>query len=141
MSSDIGIAPDPAAVVFRHMQRLYPQDYHDMLHLHALPDGYNCHTDGLAIVVDDDISQVDESSYSRDLVQINVFGPDRALVSKTGRVLYAALTQGASGIGLGVSRSKSKFFGVGPSYQPTGFVSTMSISVGIGKVLATFRKQ
>lgn len=136
MSLDIGIAPDPVAVLYRHVLRLFPDADHDMIHLHHLPDGYNCHTHGLAVVVLEDVAMVDDTAHSRDLVKVNVFGPEHALVRRLGRNLYMALTQGMTGVGLGVSRSKSRFFGSAPSHKPTGFVATMSISVGVSKLFA-----
>ncbi|MGV0404798.1 hypothetical protein ACUY3C_07720 [Corynebacterium marquesiae] len=134
MPLDFGVTPDPPALVHKHVLRLIPEVDRDMVHLHFLPDGYNCHQDGLAIVVSSDVQDVDDSAHSRDLVKVSVYGPDHMMVRHYGRILYTALTQGMTGIGLGVSRSDSKFFGSGPSYQPTGFVSTMSLSVGIGKL-------
>ena len=134
MSLEIGLAPDPVALVHRHVAKLLPVADADMLHRHFLPDGYNCHTDGVGVVVSGDVAQVDESAHSRDLVKISVYGPDHEMVRRMGRNLYTALTQGMTGVGLGVSRSSSRFFGSGPSYQPTGFVSTMSLSVGIAKL-------
>lgn len=137
MSLDFGLTPDPPLLVYRHVLRLFPESDADMVHLHFLPDGYNCHTDGVAVVVAADPQQEDETSYSRDLVRVSVYGPDHDQARRLGRRLYTALTQGMTGIGLGVSRRRSTFFGSGPSYQPTGFVSTMSVSVGIGKLFAT----
>ena len=134
MLPDFGITPDPPALVHRHVLRLFEERDADLVHLHFLPDGYNCHQDGIAVVVQDDAAGVDETSHSRDLVRISVYGPDHDQVRRLGRNLYTALTQGMTGIGLGISRSDSRFFGSGPSYQPTGFVSTMSLSVGIGKM-------
>lgn len=139
MSLDVGVTPDLPRIVHTHVLKLLPEDAQDMVHLYALPDGYNCDTDGMAIVVDDDVAQVDETTYTRDLVRISVYGPTHDRVRSLGRRIYTALTQGLTGVGLGVSRSRSRFFGSGPSYQPTGFVSTMSLSVGIGKILVTFR--
>lgn len=137
MSRDFGLTPDPPVLVHRHVLKLFPEGDADMVHLHFLPDGYNCHTDGVAVVVAADPQQEDETSYSRDLVRVSVYGPDHTQARNLGRRLYTALTQGMTGIGLGVSRRQSNFFGSGPSYQPTGFVSTMSVSVGIGKLFAT----
>ena len=134
MRPEFGLTPDPVVLVHKHVLKLFPEDDQDMVHLHFLPDGYNCHTDGVGVVVSSDVAQVDESAHSRDLVKISVYGPDHEMVRRTGRNLYTALTQGMTGVGLGVSRSSSRFFGSGPSYQPTGFVSTMSLSVGIGKL-------
>lgn len=105
-----------------------------MIHEFLLPDGYNCHTDGLTIVVTGDVNQTQGTAHSRDLVKISVYGPDHDQVRRVGRNIYTALTQGMTGIGLGVSLAQSTFFGSGPSYQPTGFVSTMSVSVGIGRL-------
>jgi len=139
MSHDVGITPDLVQLVYHHVLRLFPAEDADMVHKIALPDGYNAATDGLAIVVADDVTQVDETTHTRELVRISVYGPDREGIRALGRRLYTAMTQGITGIGLGVSRSKSTFFGTGPSYQPTGFVSTMSISVGVGKLLATIK--
>lgn len=137
MLPDFGVTPDPPARVHKHVLRLIPEADHDMVHLHFLPDGYNCHTDGMAVVVGGDTAEVDGVAHSRDLVKISVYGPDHKMVRRLGRNLYTALTQGMTGIGLGVSRSSSRFFGSGPSYQPTGFVSTMSLSVGIAKMFFT----
>lgn len=137
MRPDFGITPDPPALVYKHVAKLFSEDDADMLHLHYLPDGYNCHTDGMAVVVGGDTAEVDGAAHSRDLVKISVYGPDHQMVRRLGRNLYTALTQGMTGIGLGVSRSGSRFFGSGPSYQPTGFVSTMSLSVGIAKMFFT----
>lgn len=137
MRLDFGLTPDPPILVQRHVLRLFPEADADMVHLHFLPDGYNCHTDGVAVVVAADPQQEDETTHSRDLVRVSVYGPDHDQVRRLGRRLYTALTQGMSGIGLGVSRRRSTFFGSGPSYQPTGFVSTMSISVGIGKLFVS----
>lgn len=138
MSLDFGLTPDPPILVYRHVLKLFPEDG-DMVHLHFLPDGYNAAEDGFAVVVAGDPQQVDEPAYSRDLVRVSVYGPgrnheDHDQVRRLGRRMYTALTQGMTGVGLGVSRKRSTFFGSGPSYQPTGFVSTMSISVGIGKL-------
>lgn len=137
MRPDFGITPDPPALVYKHVAKLFSEEDADMLHLHYLPDGYNCHTDGMAVVVGGDMAEVDGVAHSRDLVKISVYGPDHKMVRRLGRNLYTALTQGMTGIGLGVSRSSSRFFGSGPSYQPTGFVSTMSLSVGIAKMFFT----
>lgn len=134
MPADIGIAPDATQVLYRHVLRLFPEADRDMVHLHFLPDGYNCTTDGIAVVVADDPAQDDETTHVRDLVRVSVYGPSHDRVRKLGRDMHTALTSGLTGIGLGVSRSKSSFFGSGPSYQPTGFVSTMSISVGLVKL-------
>lgn len=136
MSSDIGIAPDAAQILYRHVLRLFPEEDQDMVHLHFLPDGYNCHKDGLAIVVADDPGQDDETTHVRDLVRVSVYGPEHGRVRKLGRNMFTALTSGLTGVGLGVDRKRSSFFGSGPSYQPTGFVSTMSISVGLAKWFA-----
>lgn len=133
MFPDVGLTPDPPAVVFRHVLRLLPASDHDMVHLHFLPDGYNCDKDGLAIVVAEDVAQVEQTGHSRDLVRVSVYGPDHMMVRRLGRQLYTALTQGVTGVGLGVDRTRSTFFGSGPSYQPTGFVSTASISCGFSK--------
>lgn len=138
MSLDIGMAPDPPVLVHRHVLKLFPEAQAGRVHLHFLPDGYNADKQGIAVVVEGDPSQEDETSYSRDLVRVSVYGPNHAQVRSLGRRLYSALTQGMTGVGLGVSRKRSTFFGSGPSYQPTGFVSTMSVSVGISKFLATF---
>lgn len=137
MSSDYGFTPDPVRMVHAQVLRLVGQADADMVHLFTLPDGYNCHTDGLGIVVLDDVQQVDETAHSRELVKVNVFGPDYAQTRRVGRQLYQSLTQGITSMGLGVSRSRSVFFGAGPSYKPTGFVSTMSISVGMSKLFAS----
>ena len=134
MLTEFGVTPDPVAIVHRHVLKLFPEADQDMVHLHFLPDGYNCHTDGVGVVVSSDVAQVDESAHSRDLVKVSVYGPDHDQVRRLGRNLYTALTQEMTGVGLGVSRSASTFFGSGPSYQPTGFVSTMSLSVGIAKL-------
>lgn len=134
MSLEIGLAPDPVALVHRHVAKLLPAADADMLHLHFLPDGYNCHTSGIAIVVADDVQQADDTAHTRELVRVSVYGPEHMQVRRLGRNLYTALTTGITGIGLGVSKSRSTFFGSGPSHKPTGFVSTMSISVGIGKI-------
>lgn len=136
MPAEIGIAPDATQILHRHVRRLFPEEDQDMVHLHFLPDGYNCHKDGLAIVVADDPGMDDETTHVRDLVRVSVYGPSHDRVRKLGRNMHTALTSGVTGIGLGVSRSKSPFFGSGPSYQPTGFVSTMSISVGLVKWFA-----
>lgn len=133
MLNDIGLTPDPPRIVYRHLLRLFPDEDADMIHEFFLPDGYNCHTDGLGIVVTGDTNQAQGTAHSRDLVKINVYGPDHDQVRRVGRAIYTALTQGVTGIGLGVSLSQSTFFGSGPSYTPTGFVSTMSVSVGIGR--------
>ena len=137
MRPDFGITPDPPALVYKHVVKLFSEEDADMLHLHFLPDGYNCHTDGMAVVVGGDTAEVDGVAHARDLVKISVYGPDHKMVRRLGRNLYTALAQGMTGIGLGVSRSGSRFFGSGPSYQPTGFVSTMSLSVGIAKMFFT----
>ncbi|QQB45295.1 hypothetical protein I6I10_07035 [Corynebacterium glucuronolyticum] len=65
-----------------------------MVHKIALPDGYNAATDGLAIVVTDDVTQVDETTHTRELVRISVYGPDREGIRALGRRLYTAMTQG-----------------------------------------------
>lgn len=137
MSLDIGFTPDPVPLVFRHVSKLFPESDADMLHEHHLPDGYNCHAHGVAVVIAEDVVQDDDTAHERDLVRVSVYGPDHMLVRRLGKNLYTALTQGVTGIGLGVSRSRSTFFGSGPSYEPTGFVSTMSLSVGIGKLFAS----
>lgn len=137
MPADIGIAPDATQILYRHVRRLFPEPDRDMVHLHFLPDGYNCTTDGIAVVVADDPAQDDETTHVRDLVRVSVYGPSHDRVRKLGRDMYTALTSGLTGVGLGVSRSKSSFFGSGPAYQPTGFVSTMSISVGLAKFFAS----
>lgn len=136
MPVDFGITPDPVLMVARVIGRMIPDDV-DMLHVRDLPDGYNAHKDGLAVVVGDDVPQVDGVSHSRDLVRVSVYGPDRDLVLRWGRNLHSALTQGVGGVGLGVSRTRSAFFGVGPSFKPTGFVSTSSLSVGMGRIFRT----
>lgn len=136
MSLSAGFTPDPVVVTFRHVSRLFPDVDQDMLHQYQLPDGYNCHKDGIAVVVAEDTRQADGAAHTRDLVRVSVYGPDQQQVRALGRNLYTALTQGITGIGLGVSRRQSSFFGVGPSFQPTGFVSTMSVSVGIGRLFA-----
>lgn len=134
MFPDIGVTPDPVEVMYNAVCRVLPDTDVDMVHKLQLPDGYNCHQDGMAIVVMGDVNQVDETVYSRDLVKVNVYGPDRDSVRRIGRELYTVLTRGLVGISLGVSRSKSMFFGDAPSFKPTGFVCTMSISVGFGRV-------
>lgn len=134
MFPSVGLTPDPVVMVHRHVLRMFPDRDSDMVHLHFLPDGYNPAKSGVAVVIEGDTSQVDGVTHSRDLVKVNVFGPDHQQVRVLGRRLYTALTQGLSGIGLGVDRSRSQFFGSGPSYTPTGFVSTMSISVGAGRI-------
>lgn len=134
MLPEFGVSPDPVALVHKHVLKLFPEEDQDIVHLHFLPDGYNCHNDGIGVVVSSDVAQVDESAHSRDLVKISVYGPDHEMVRRLGRNLYTALTQGMTGVGLGLSRSSSRFFGSGPSYQPTGFVLTMSLSVGIAKL-------
>ena len=139
MRLDFGLTPDPPILVHRHVLRLFPERDADMVHLHHLPDGYNATKDGVAVVVAGDPQQEDETAYSRDLVRVSVYSSDHEQARNLGRRLYTALTQGMSGIGLGVDRRRSTFFGSGPSYQPTGFVSTMSVSVGIGKLFATPR--
>lgn len=136
MSLEIGFAPDPPRLVHREVLKLIPEADADMVHLFFLPDGYNCHNHGVAVVVAEDVNQDDDTAHSRDLVKVSVYGPDHDLVRRLGRGLYTALTGGVTSVGLGVSRSKSRFFGSGPSFQPTGFVSTMSISVGISKLFA-----
>lgn len=136
MSRNVGFAADPVALVFRHVSGLFDEGDQDMLHQHYLPDGYNCHSQGVAVVVAEDVQQVDGAAHTRDLVRVSVYGPDHAMVRQLGKNLYTALTQGVTGVGLGVSRSRSTFFGAGPSFQPTGFVSTMSVSVGIGRLFA-----
>lgn len=136
--ADFGLVPDLPTLVYRHVTKLFDERDADMLHLHFLPDGFNCHEDGIAIVIADDVQQDEETAFSRDLVRVSVYGPDHMMVRNLGRRLYTALTQGMTGVGLGVSRTRSSFFGSGPSYQPTGFVATMSLSVGIGKTFATF---
>lgn len=135
MSHDFGYTPDLVALVHTHVLRCFREEDADMVHQHFLPDGYNCHTDGVAVVVAEDTMDVDDTSYSRDTVRISIYGPDYALVRTMGRRLWTAMTQGMTGIGLGVLRSQSTFYGAGPSFQPTGFVSTMSLSVGIAKLL------
>jgi len=137
MSLDVGFTPDPPVMVHRHVLKLFPESQAGRVHLHFLPDGYNAHKQGIAVVVEGDPQQEDETSYSRDLVRVSVYGPNHDQTRKMGRDIYTSLTQGVTGIGLGVSRARSTFFGSGPSYQPTGFVSTMSVSVGIAKFLAT----
>lgn len=137
MSHSIGLTPDPVRAVFRHVSRFFSEEDQDIMHLHNLPDGYNCHHDGLAIVVTEDAQQADDTGHARDLVRVSVYAPDLDLVRRVGRNIYTSLTQGVSGIGLGISRSRSSFFGSAPSYQPTGFVSTMSLSVGMGRIFAT----
>lgn len=136
MSRDVGFAPDPVALVLRHVSALFDEGDQDMLYQHYLPDGYNCRSHGVAVVVAEDVQQVDGAAHTRDLVRVSVYGPDHAMVRQLGKNLYTALTQGVTGVGLGVSRSRSTFFGSGPSFQPTGFVSTMSVSVGIGRLFA-----
>lgn len=138
MSVDFGLTPDLPTLVYRHVTKLFDEADADMIHLHFLPDGYNCNKHGIAVVVADDASQEDETAYTRDLVRVSVYGPDHTQVRNLGRRLYVAMTQGMTGIGLGVSRSRSTFFGSGPTQAPTGFVSTMSLSVGIGKTFASF---
>lgn len=134
MFPDLGMTPDPVSLVYRAVLQLLPKSEADVVHELQLPSGYNCHEQGIAIVVMGDVSQTDDTAHSRDLVKINVFGPTRAGVRRIGRTLYTALTQGIAGIGLGVSRKHSVFFGDGPSFKPTGFVCTMSISVGMSKL-------
>lgn len=134
MEVNFGVTPDPPRVVHRHVLRLFDERDHDMVHFLNLPDGYNAHKDGVAVVVTEDVSQDDESAHARDLVRVSVYGPAHGQVRKLGRNLYTSLTQGVTGAGLGVDRARSSFFGSGPSYQPTGFVSTMSISVGFGRI-------
>lgn len=136
MSRELGIVADPPRLVHRQVLNLIPERDADMVHLFFLPDGYNCHTHGIAVVVAEDVNQDDDTAHSRDLVKVSVYGPDHDLVRRLGRALYTSLTGGVTSVGLGVSRSKSRFFGSGPSFQPTGFVSTMSISVGISKLFA-----
>lgn len=132
--TDIGFSPDPVQVVHRHVLRLFEGVDHDMVHFLNLPDGYNAHNDGIAVVVNEDVNQDDETAHARDLVRVSVYGPEHQMVRNLGRNLHTALTQGLTGIGMGVDRSRSTFFGSGPSFQPTGFVSTMSISVGIHRM-------
>lgn len=130
----VGFAPDPVTLVHRHVLRLFEDVDHDMVHFLNLPDEYNAHKDGIAVVVAEDVNQDDETVYSRDLVRVSVYGPVHQSVRKLGRNLHTSLTQGITGIGLGIDRDRSTFFGSGPSYQPTGFVSTMSISVGVSRM-------
>lgn len=136
MFPDIGLTPDPVILVRKQVQNLFSADDADMIHDHFLPDGYNCDKHGLAVVIADDAGQEDGVAHVRDLVRVSVYGPDHMMVRKLGRNIYTALTQGITSVGLGVSRTQSTFFGSGPSYQPTGFVSTMSVSVGIGRFFA-----
>ncbi len=133
MSLDFGVSPDPVRVVHRHVSCLLPDEDQDMLHLFHLPDGYNTHKNGTAIVVSEDVGQVDGAGHSRDGVTVSVYSPVYEEARRLGRNLYTALTQGVTGIGLGVSRQRSVFYGAGPSYTPTGFVSTMTISVGLSR--------
>lgn len=140
MFPDIGITPDPVRIVHRHVGRLLAESNRDMLHLFHLPDGYNTHKNGTAIVVSEDVGQVDGAGHSRDGVTVSVYSPVYEEARRLGRNLYTALTQGVTGIGLGVSRQRSVFYGAGPSYTPTGFVSTMTISVGLSRFFATLRK-
>lgn len=133
MFPDVGITPDPARIVHRHVGRLLAESDQDMLHLYYLPDGYNTHKHGTAIVVSEDVGQVDGAGHTRDGVKVSVYSPVYEEARRLGRNLYTALTQGVTGIGLGVSRQRSVFYGAGPSYTPTGFVSTMTISVGLSR--------
>lgn len=134
--ANVGFTADPVRLVFNHVARLFPSEDSDMLHMLNLPDGYNCAKDGVAIVVSEDSQQTDGAAHSRNLVRISVYGADLAQVRSLGRSLYTAMTQGVTGIGLGVSRTRSMFFGAAPNFQPTGFVSTMSLSVGVGRLFA-----
>lgn len=132
--SMVGFTPDPPALVHRHLLRFFAAEDAGMIHLHFLPDGYNARKDGLAIVVSGDVSQVDDVAHTRDLVKISVYGATHATVRKFGRNIYTVMTSGIPSVSLGISRKQSMFFGSGPSFKPTGFVSTMSLSVGIGKI-------
>lgn len=105
-----------------------------MVHFLNLPDRYNAMKHGIAVVVNEDVNQDDDTTYSRDLVRVSVYGPEHQMVRNIGRNIHTSLTQGLTGIGLGIDRRRSTFFGSGPSYQPTGFVSTMSISVGLHRM-------
>lgn len=132
--NNIGFTPDPVQLVHRHVLRLFEDVDHDMVHFLNLPDGYNAMKHGIAVVVNEDVNQDDDTTYSRDLVRVSVYGPEHQMVRNLGRNIHTSLTQGLTGIGLGIDRGRSTFFGSGPSYQPTGFVSTMSISVGLHRV-------
>lgn len=134
MSHEIGMTPDPVELVHRQLLRFFTAGDSDMVHLHFLPDGYNASKDGLAVVVSGDAAQIDDVSHTRDLVTISVYGATHATVRKFGHSIYTVMTSGIPSVSLGISRRQSTFFGSGPTFKPTGFVSTMSLSVGIGKI-------
>lgn len=130
----IGLTPDPPELVYRQLLRFFTAEDADMVHLNSLPDGYSAPKDGLAVVVTEDVQQGNDVAHTRDLVTISVYGATHATVQKFGRNIYTVMTSGIPAVSLGISSKQSMFFGSGPSFKPTGFVSTMSLSVGIGKI-------
>lgn len=134
MLAEFNYMPDPVNIAYQRLLKLFPEDWHDAVHLHHLPDGYNAMNDGIAMVAMADDMQLDETAHTRELVKINVYGADFHQVATYGRRIYMAFTQSLAGYGLGIDTRQSRFFGAAPSHRPTGFVSTMSLSTGIDKI-------
>lgn len=139
----IPVSNDAVTLVHKRLTKALPKRFNSdgsafpYIHQHHLPDRWNPNL-GVAVVVADDAPQVRETGHDRVLVRITVHSPTFDTSRKWGRNIYDFLTSPFGGLGLGVSKSRSTGVVVAPDSLAGGYVSTMSISVGMSKFFQSF---
>lgn len=134
-----GVARDPTRAMWKNLKRALPArvnkkgDALEYIHLHNLPSKWNPNL-GVAVVVADDASQIQESSHDRVLVRVSVHAPDFETARKWGRNLHSYLLSSLGAMGLGISQSRSTGVIVAPDSLAGGFVATASYSCGMSKL-------
>lgn len=128
------MSKDPPLMVFNHLKKALPDRGKEWIYFHELPSGWNPNH-GLAVVVAEDLTTTDETSYDRVLVRVAVHGPTLNGARKLGRQIHQYLLSPMGGFGLGISRTRSSGVIVGPDSLAGGYVATASFSCGTSKAL------
>lgn len=139
MALPFGVPNDATTVMHKHLTRVLPDRTDrdgnpvDWIHRQYLPDGWNPNH-GVAVVIADDATQVQETSYDRVMVRVTVHAPTFDGARKWARNIHTYLLSPLGGLGLGIDRRRSTGVIVSPDSLAGGWVATASYSCGMSKL-------
>ena len=139
MTLGFGVSADATVMMHKHLIRALPdrtdRDGNPVTWIHQqhLPDGWNPNH-GVAVVVADDATQVQETSFDRVMVRVTVHAPTFDGARKWARNIHNYLFSPMGGLGLGIDRRRSTGVIVSPDSLAGGWVATASYSCGMSKL-------
>ena len=139
MTLGFGVSADATVMMHKHLTRVLPdrtdRDGNPVTWIHKqyLPDKWNPNM-GVAVVVADDATQVQETSFDRVMVRVTVHAPTFDGARKLGRNIHNYLLSPMGGLGLGIDKRRSTGVIVAPDSLAGGWVATASYSCGMSKL-------